>query len=123
MIEEGKAAKEVALITGINTRTAQDYIKKYNDNEDRCLPGIYRKPRVGRMGKLTEAHSQFLINYIDKNPAYVLVDIKEKFCATFQGLSISASALHSHLVHKCKGTLKKLEKLPAGRNADRVITL
>ena len=70
---------------------------------------------------MTEAHSQFLIEYIDKNPTSVLVDIKEKLCA-FQGLSISVSALHKHLVHKCKVTLKRLEKLPAARNTDRVIS-
>ncbi|OZJ01575.1 hypothetical protein BZG36_05605 [Bifiguratus adelaidae] len=123
VIEEGKTAKEAALITGINIRTAQHYIKKYNDDEEKRLPSIHRKPRVGRRGKLTEAHSQFLIEYIDKNPTSVLVDIKEKLCEAFQGLSISVSALHKHLVHKCKVTLKRLEKLPAARNTDRVISL
>ena len=123
VIEEGKTAKEAALITGINIRTGQHYIRKYNDDEEKRLPGIHRKPRVGSRGKLTEAHSQFLIEYIDKNPTSVLVDIKEKLCEAFQGLSISVSALHKHLVHKCKVTLKRLEKLPAARNTDRVISL
>ena len=67
VIEEGKTAKEAALITGINVRTAQHYIKKYNDDEEKRLPSIHIKPRVGGRGKLTEVHSQFLIEYIDKN--------------------------------------------------------
>jgi hypothetical protein len=51
VIEEGKTAKEAALITGINLRTAQHYVKRYNDDEERRLPGGYGKPRVGRLGK------------------------------------------------------------------------
>ena len=38
-------------------------------------------------------------------------------------MCISVSALHRHLVQKCRVTLKKLEKLPAASNADRVINL
>ena len=33
VIEQGKTAKEAALLTGINIRTAQHYIKKCNDDE------------------------------------------------------------------------------------------
>ena len=43
VIEEGKAAKEAGLITGINIRTAQHYIKRYNDYEERRLPKIYTR--------------------------------------------------------------------------------
>jgi transposase len=123
VIEEGRTAKEAALITGINIRTAQHYVKKYNDDEERRLPFGHRKPRVGHVGKLTDAHSEFLMDYIDKYPTSVLADIRQKLCETFQGLSITVSALHRHLVQKCMVTLKKLEKLPAARNTDRVIKL
>lgn len=54
MIEQGKTAKEAALLTGINIRTAQHYIKKYNDDEERRLPLSGRKPGAGREAKLTE---------------------------------------------------------------------
>jgi hypothetical protein len=43
VIEEGKAAKEASLITGINIRTAQHYIKRYNDYEERRLLKIYTR--------------------------------------------------------------------------------
>jgi hypothetical protein len=43
VIEEGNTGKEATLITGINIRTAQHYIKKYNDDEEQRLPGIHRK--------------------------------------------------------------------------------
>jgi hypothetical protein len=35
VIEQGKTAKDASLLTGINIRTAQHYIKKYNDDEER----------------------------------------------------------------------------------------
>ncbi|KAM3589912.1 hypothetical protein VKS41_000767 [Umbelopsis sp. WA50703] len=40
VIEQGKTAKDAALLTGINIRTAQHYIKKYNDDEERRLPRV-----------------------------------------------------------------------------------
>src|SRR5246127_1651805 len=76
VIEEGKSAKDAALITGINIRTAQHYIKKYNDDEERRLPISGRKSGTGRKAKLTESHSQFLIYYVDEHPEAVLSDIR-----------------------------------------------
>jgi hypothetical protein len=38
VIEQGYTAKDAALLTGINIRTAQHYIKKYNDDEEGRLP-------------------------------------------------------------------------------------
>ena len=121
VIEKGKTAKEAALMTGINIRTAQHYIKKYNDDEERRLPVTVRKLGAGRKARLTEAHSQFLIEYVDKYPAAILSDIRQNLCEAFPGLSISTSALHRYLVQKCKLTLKKLEKLAVARNSDRVL--
>jgi transposase len=102
VIEQGKTAKEAALLTGINIRTAQHYIKKYNDDDERRLPVSGRKSGVGRKAKLTQAHSQFLIDYVDEYPAAVLSDIRRNLREAFPGLSISISTLHRHLVQKCK---------------------
>ena len=123
VIEQGKTAKEAALLTGINTRTAQHYIKTYNDDDERRLPISGRKPGAGRKPKLTEAHSQLLMCYVDEHPTAVLSDIRRALCEAFPELSISISALHRHLVQQCKLTLKKLEKIPAARNSERVLKL
>jgi transposase len=61
VIEEGRSAKEAALITGIDSRTAQHYIKKYNDDEEKRLPIRCSKPAAERQGRLTEGHSRFLV--------------------------------------------------------------
>ena len=55
VIEEGKTSKVAALITGINVGTAQHYVKKYNDDEERRLPCRLRKIKVGNSAKLTAA--------------------------------------------------------------------
>jgi transposase len=115
VIEQGKTAKDAALLTGINIRTAQHYIKKYNVDEERRLPVSGKKPGAGRKAKLTESHSQFLIGCVDEHPEAVLSDIRRALCEAFPDLSIPISALHKHLVQKCRLTLKKLEKLPATR--------
>jgi transposase len=49
VIEDGKTTKDAALMIGINIRTAQHYIKKYHDDEEKCLPvGCSKKFSVGR---------------------------------------------------------------------------
>src|ERR1700692_1451367 len=116
-------AKAAALQTGINIRTAQHYVKKYNDDEERRLPFNVRKTAVGRKPKLTEVHSQYLLGFIDEYPTAVLDDIRQALYQRFPGLTISMSSLHRHLVQKCRVTLKKLQKLPAARNSNRVLRL
>ncbi|KAF7728303.1 hypothetical protein EC973_006244, partial [Apophysomyces ossiformis] len=64
VIEEGRTAKEAGLIMGINVRTAQRYIESYNRDEERCLPGVQRKPRTR------------CYDYVDRNPTAILTDIK-----------------------------------------------
>jgi transposase len=91
VIEQGKTAKDVALLTGINIRTAQHYIKKYNDDEERRLTLSGRKPGAGRKPKLTECHFQFLIDYVDESTA-VLLDIRTALYEAFPELSISISS-------------------------------
>ena len=78
--EQGKTAKDAALLTGINIRTAQNYIKGYNDDEERRLPINGRKLGAGRKPKLTEVHSQFLIGYVDEHPTAILTDIRRNLC-------------------------------------------
>ena len=80
MIEEGKNSKDAALITSINIGTAQYYVKKYNDDEERRLTTCHRESMMEHSGKLTEAQTRFLIDFIDKYSSSVLADIKAKFC-------------------------------------------
>ena len=118
VIEQGKTAKDAVLLTGINIRTEQNYIKRYNGDEERRLPISCRKLGARGKPKLAEVHSQFLIGYVDENLTAILTDIRRNLCDAFTGLTISISALHSHLVEKYKLTLKKLQKLPEAINSE-----
>ncbi|KAI9500586.1 hypothetical protein BX070DRAFT_229504 [Coemansia spiralis] len=72
VIEEGRSAKEAALMAGINIRAAQNYVKIYRDDEQKRLPGIERKPRTGCPGKLSETHTRFLTQLVNQNLTAVL---------------------------------------------------
>lgn len=91
MIEDDKTAKETALMAGMNVRTAQHDIKKYNDDEERCLPVSLRKLGTGRKARLTEGGSQFLIQYVDNYTAAILSDVRQNLYEAFPGISISIS--------------------------------
>jgi hypothetical protein len=53
VFEEGKTAKDAALVTGINVRTAPHYIKNFNDEQEKCLSvGGSKKFSAGCTGKL-----------------------------------------------------------------------
>ncbi|KAI8329617.1 hypothetical protein BC941DRAFT_193741 [Chlamydoabsidia padenii] len=60
IIDEGYNAKDAALLTGIKVQTAQYYLKMYNNDAERSLPGTYNKPRGRPPSKLNESHSDFL---------------------------------------------------------------
>jgi hypothetical protein len=106
VIEQGKVAKDAALLTGINIRTAQHYIKKYNDDEEGRLPISGRKPGAGCKAKLIECHSQFLIGYVDEHPEVRLADIRSAMCEAFRYLSMSISSLRRHQVQRRRLTPK-----------------
>jgi hypothetical protein len=62
---------------GINIRTAQHYIKKYHDDEEKCLPvGGNKQISASRTNKLAEEHSKFLVEYIYERLAAVLSKIR-----------------------------------------------
>ena len=111
VIEEGKTAKDAALMIGINIRTAQHYIKKYHDDEEKCLPvGGSKKFSAGRTNKLAEEHSKFLVEYIDERPAAVLSKIRHHLCEAFPGLTISISALQT-IGAKVQGNIEKAREV------------
>lgn len=73
---------------------------------------------------MTEELSKFPASYIKENPRAALDDeLKEKLHREFENLKASVSGIHKHLVNKVHITLKKLEKITAARNSDRVIAL
>lgn len=118
VIEQHATAAEAARITGINERTAQRLVKEWKDRGSNELPvRSQTAKRRGPKNKLTEEHSQFLIDYIDENPLAVLEETMDALCARFEGLKISKASLHRHMVSECSLSFKRARKLVDKRNA------
>ncbi|KAI9245450.1 hypothetical protein BY458DRAFT_517337 [Sporodiniella umbellata] len=66
-----------------------------------------------------------VLNLVEElNTTAILDELKLKLCEKFEGLKISISAVHKHLIHEQKITLEKLEKnYQQLQNSDRVIVL
>ncbi|KAG0176235.1 hypothetical protein DFQ29_006394, partial [Apophysomyces sp. BC1021] len=102
----GVTAAAAGRQVGIKERTAQNYVKMYYANQKES----HEKEKALKRGpkpKLTAAHSQHMIKYVDENPTSILEDVKKDLCDAFEGLTISTAAVHKHLVGKCRITLKK----------------
>jgi hypothetical protein len=67
VIEQVKTAKDAAILTGINIRTAQHYIKKYNDDEEGRLPVRGRMPG--------------LIFFLYQKQGNSSFEVRRKFCS------------------------------------------
>ncbi|PHZ13569.1 uncharacterized protein RHIMIDRAFT_291260 [Rhizopus microsporus ATCC 52813] len=78
IIEEGFIIKDAALVSGINLYTAQNYVKTYNNDSQKRLPGTYNKPCGRSCSKLTKEHSKFFVDYVKKNTTAVLDELKLK---------------------------------------------
>ncbi|OBZ88866.1 hypothetical protein A0J61_03084 [Choanephora cucurbitarum] len=109
---ENSRQKAVASVTGINLRTAQNYVKAYNNDPERRLLGSYSKPRGRPHNKLTEEHSKFLVDYIEKNTTVISDELKLKLCEKFEGLKISISAIYKHLIYSIKIKLGNFDYNP-----------
>ncbi|KAG0188385.1 hypothetical protein DFQ28_004934 [Apophysomyces sp. BC1034] len=110
---EGYSKRKAAIEVGINPRTACDYYNRYIADEKGQTMGKKIETR-GRKPTLKQVHTNHLVDYVEKNPAAILENIKDDLCAAFEGLTIGKTALHNHLKEKCGLTLKKLEKQPEG---------
>ncbi|ORE06573.1 hypothetical protein BCV72DRAFT_328348 [Rhizopus microsporus var. microsporus] len=64
--------------SGINLYTAQNYVKTYNNDSQKRLPGTYNKPCGRSCSKLTKEHSKFFVDYVKKNTTAVLDELKLK---------------------------------------------
>ncbi|KAG1501326.1 hypothetical protein G6F53_011109 [Rhizopus delemar] len=116
VIEEGLSARKAGAIVGIVKRTAQNYVKTYEEDEEKRLPGG-KKQRVSWERKLQSHHTNFLCVCYEKNAQAVLWQARGALLEAFSEVqSITLSGLHRHLVLHASLTLKKLETIVSSRN-------
>jgi transposase len=118
-------ANRAGQLAGINPRTAQDYVKKYREDQEQRVPvpGGDRSHSRGGNRKLFDEHTIFLIKFWDEKPSATLEEARQVLAIEFEGLDITLSGLRKHVIKHCRLTLKKLEKLPARRVSDDILDL
>ena len=69
------AAKQL----GIHVRTAQRWVKQYEEHLDSIFDSIFDSGRKkGRRRILTEEHVKAVIDFIDANPSAVVAEVTEQ---------------------------------------------
>lgn len=88
------------------------------------LPGYRLKTEIKSKGsntKLTEEHSLFLDNYVERYPTCIIKDATALLCAAFEDLKISDSAVHRHVTEKLEFILTRTQARVAERNSESTI--
>ncbi|OAD74873.1 hypothetical protein PHYBLDRAFT_167213 [Phycomyces blakesleeanus NRRL 1555(-)] len=135
VFSENQTTPATARETGINVRTAQNYVRLAREKiqadfdaatvetdesngletmevEDVSAP----KERKHGNQKLFQAHSAFFLKFFKNKPDATLEQARIAVMEEFSGLQITKSAIQKHLVKKCALMMKKLEKLPEKRD-------
>lgn len=121
----GMSARQAGLTIGINVRTAQYYVKKYRDDDEKRvpLPRSAANLSLPNNKKLFEVHTDFLCKIFDTRADLTLIEARSMLLKAFPEIySITLSALHKHLVNKASITLKKLDKIVAPRDSETTIS-
>lgn len=73
--------------------------------------------------KITQEHSDFLVDLVDKNPCVTVSMAREELCKLFHDLDISESGLRKHMKEKVRLSLKSPHTYTMERDAARTIKL
>ena len=100
--------QSVAKTQGVPLGTAYTWIK----NSDKGIP---RKHGGARKGKVTDAHVEKMVQYIENNPLITLAEIKKKLHES-DGVAVSTTTIHNYL--DCQFyTVKKTKLEPSAMNS------
>ncbi|KAI8378232.1 hypothetical protein EDC96DRAFT_551175 [Choanephora cucurbitarum] len=109
-----KAAKEA----GIGLKAA------YKKIGGTILPGykpVFEVKRKGNNAKLTEEHSQYLKEFVEKHPTCIVKDATESLCEAFHGLTVNKSTVYCYITEKLEFTMIRTQARFANRNSDDML--
>ena len=121
VFEKGKSVRAAALELRINPRTAQNWVKK--DQED-PQGEIVRRAGSGRPGqpsKFNDEHQKFLVNLVDEHASIVLDEMMSSLTEQFEDLKVSKTALYNFATEKCAISFKKAHFHSVERNSPEKI--
>ncbi|KAG0750197.1 hypothetical protein G6F57_010982 [Rhizopus arrhizus] len=79
---------------------------------------VFKVKRKGNNVKLTEEHSQYLNEFVEKHPTCIVKDATESLYDTFHGLTINESTVYRHITEKQEFTLTRTQARFVNRNSD-----
>jgi len=91
---------KAAKLVGMNSCTVSNIIKKFQPDignplpVDIPLPGKASTRSTGKLLLLNQEHTDFIVDYIEKNPFSSVIDFTDTLLVTFSGLSVSLSTDH-----------------------------
>ncbi|CEI87397.1 hypothetical protein RMCBS344292_01812 [Rhizopus microsporus] len=105
-IEKCISASAVAKQLDIHVRTAQRWVKQYEEYPDSIFDTGKRK---GHRRILTEKHVKAGINFIDANPSAVVAEATEHLIQQFDGLKVMNSTVYNLVRRECSPSVKQAE--------------
>lgn len=128
--EEGPGVAKAAEICNIPRSTAYELLDQWNASSRTIYPkGCKKKKSVKNDDtlpgntKLSEVHTNYVIELVDKNPCIAVNHIREELYLKFKNLTISVAALHAHMKNKCFLSLKNAQIYTRDRDAERTLNL
>jgi hypothetical protein len=123
MQEEGLTVPQASQACGIPRSSAYKLLNEFNKSDGSTLPGTALRKVNRPQKKIHQQHTDFLIKLFDNEPSTTIEQAKQELCTSFEGFTISLSALHEHIKKKCMLTLKQAQKYTMERDAPRTIAL
>ncbi|OAD75980.1 hypothetical protein PHYBLDRAFT_165954 [Phycomyces blakesleeanus NRRL 1555(-)] len=118
VFSENQTAAATARETGINVRTAQNYVRLAREKIQADFDAATVETDESNGLETMEVEEFF-----ENKPYATLEQARIAVLEEFSGLQITKSAIQKHLVKKCALTIKKLEKLPEKRDDTNTIEM
>ncbi|KAI8884054.1 hypothetical protein K501DRAFT_183117 [Backusella circina FSU 941] len=116
--------KSAAKEAGIAASAAYKFNRQWASNNQRILPGYVPisevRPKQNNL-KISKDHSQFLEEYIEKNPTCIIKDATEELFKAFDDMKINESAVYRHVRNKLSFTLTRTQPRVIARNSEDTI--
>lgn len=116
----GRSIPDIAKEVGVKVRTAQTWVRKFNEGGGLEVPAPEPRGRASKP-KLSKPHKEFLTSFVDDNPSAILVDMVGALSNQFEGLLVSKSTVHRFLTKDLSFTFKLARKEPVDRNSAKLI--
>ncbi|KAL1933804.1 hypothetical protein VTP01DRAFT_7894 [Rhizomucor pusillus] len=121
-IEKCMSASAAAKQLGIHVRTAQRWVKQYEEHLDSIFDSIFDSGRKkGRRRILTEEHVKAVIDFIDANPSAVVTEVAEHLMQQFDGLKVNHRTVYNFMGTEYSYSVKQAEFQSVERNSPEKI--